>query len=65
MRPLVLSFSTSCYGGPTTIGQFIGKARLKKGLKQSDLREAMDMEEMPVVDQEGYEALPVCAKSRS
>ncbi len=37
VQPLVLSFSTSPYGNPTTFGQFIRNARLEKELSQVDV----------------------------
>ena len=37
MTPFVLSFRTSHYGEITTLGDFISKARLEKGLTQTEL----------------------------
>lgn len=37
VKPLVRLFSASRYGEPTTLGDFIRKARLEKGMKQAEV----------------------------
>ena len=58
MKPLVLSFSTSRYGEPSTFGEYIRKARFEKGLRQKDVARAIGVDEMTIVSWEKREAMP-------
>jgi transcriptional regulator with XRE-family HTH domain len=58
VKPLVLSFSTSRHGEPTTFGDFIRKARLEKGLKQVEVSEAIGVDENTIVNWEKATGLP-------
>lgn len=58
VKPLVLSFSASRYGNPTTFGEFIRKARLEKALKQWELAKAVGVDEMTIVNWEHRRYLP-------
>ncbi len=49
VKPLVLSFSTSRYGEPTTFGDFIKKSRLEKGLKQAEVARVVRVDEMKII----------------
>jgi len=57
-KPLVLSFSACRYGALTTFGEFIMKAMLKKGLKQSELARVVGVDEMTVANWEQYKTIP-------
>jgi len=59
VKPLVLSFSTSRYGEPTTFGEFIRKARLEKGLRQEDVAQAIGVDEATITNWESYPTVPV------
>ena len=58
MKPFVLSFSASRYPS-STFGEYIKKARLEKGLKQTDVARAISVDEMTVVNWERYETIPL------
>lgn len=53
VEPRGLSFSASRYGEPATFGEFIGKARLEKGLKQVEVAWVVGVEEMTIVKWDG------------
>jgi hypothetical protein len=65
VKPLVLSFSASRYGNPTTFGESIRKARFEKDLRQKDVAQAIGMDEMTVANWESYDKLPVRGSPRS
>jgi len=50
VKPLVLSFSASRYGELITLGDFIKKARLEKGLKQAEVARVVWVDEMTIVN---------------
>lgn len=58
VKLLVLSFSASRYGEPTTFGQFIKKAGLGKGLKQVEVARVEGVDEMTLVNWGRYSTLP-------
>jgi len=47
VKPLVLSFSASHYGEPTTSGESIRKERMEKGLNQVEVAQAIGVDENP------------------
>ncbi len=57
VKPLVLSFSTSRYPS-TTFGDFIKKARLEKGLRQTDVARMIGVDEQTVTNWERSVNLP-------
>ncbi len=57
MRPLVLSFSISRHPSGT-FGEYIRKARLEKGLKQSEVAQTIRVNEGTVVNWERRDDLP-------
>lgn len=60
-----MSFSVSRYGEPATFGDFIKKARLEKGLKQSELAAKISVDEMTVVNWERYSTIPTRKRDKT